>query len=218
MQPRLSGFISKFFFEIVPATIASAIAGYVFSHLGIAPTSPPQAVVASPVSEETLKMVHDDHEAFVGYLKKTTANRPEGNLAAQQAEARLKQEEQSAALALRQAKEAEAKALVAAKRAAVKPAPQVAAKTPVPMQLAPAEAPLGQIVVARPSIPAPAQPAPAPAQPIIVVPPAPQVAAAPPESAPSSGGWFSAGAPPRPPGTLPQQNFSNASDLIGPGG
>jgi hypothetical protein len=215
MQPRLSRFISKFFFEIVPATIASAIAGYVFSHLGIAPTSPPQAVVASPVSEETLKMVHDDHEAFVGYLKKTTANRTEGSAAAQQAEARLKQEEQSAALALRQAKEAEAKALVAARKAAVKPLPQVAAKTPVPMQLAPAEAPLGQIVVARP---APAQPAAAPAQPIIVVPPAPQVAAAPPESAPSSGGWFSAGAPPRPPGTLPQQNFSNASDLIGPGG
>jgi hypothetical protein len=73
MQMRLSGFFSKFFFEILPATLASAVAGFLFAHFGMPPfqQAAQQAAAVSPVSEEMLKMVHDDHEAFVDYLKKS---------------------------------------------------------------------------------------------------------------------------------------------------
>jgi hypothetical protein len=235
MQARFSGFFSKFFFEILPATLASAVAGFLFAHFGMPPfqQAAQQAAAVSPVSEEMLKMVHDDHEAFVDYLKKAAEKQETPGAAAQQAEARLKQEEQSAALAIRQAKEAEAKALAAARAAdrkvAARTSPQ--ARATAPTSLAPPEAPLGQLVVSRPPTMAPAQ------QPLGAVPPplpttviatqAPQQSPAPaPDShwsvsgtlhraTSSVTGLFTADAPPRPPKTLPQQNFSNASDVIG---
>ncbi len=161
MQMRLSGFFSKFFFEILPATLASAVAGFLFAHFGMPPfqQAAQQAAAVSPVSEEMLKMVHDDHEAFVDYLKKASEKQEAPGAAAQQAEARLKQEEQSAALAIRQAKEAEAKALAATRAAdrkvAARTSPQ--ARIAAPTSLAPPEAPLGQLVVNRPPTMAPAQ-------------------------------------------------------------
>jgi hypothetical protein len=244
MQTRVSGFLSKFFFEILPATLASAVAGFLFAHFGMPPfqQAAQQAAAVSPVSEEMLKMVHDDHEAFVDYLKKAAEKQEAPGAAAQQAGARLKQEEQNAAAAIRQAKEAEAKALAAARAAerkvAARTSPQ--ARIAAPTSLAPPEAPLGQLVVNRPVTMAPAQQqplgaAPPPLPTTVIATPAPRVAApAPPpattadasESRWSVGGalhratssvtgLFTADPPPRPPGTLPQQNFSNASDVIG---
>ena len=240
MQMRLSGFFSKFFFEILPATLASAVAGFLFAHFGMPPfqQAAQQAAAVSPISEEMLKMVHDDHEAFVDYLKKASEKQEAPGAAAQQAEARLKQEEQSAALAIRQAKEAEAKALAATRAAdrkvAARTSPQ--ARIATPTSLAPPEAPLGQLVVNRPPTMAPAQQqfgaAPPPLPTTVIASPAPQTAPAPQPVATrthphwsvggalhratsSVTGLFSADPPPRPPGTLPQQNFSNASDVIG---
>jgi hypothetical protein len=242
MQMRLSGFFSKFFFEILPATLASAVAGFLFAHFGMPPfqQAAQQAAAVSPVSEEMLKMVHDDHEAFVDYLKKASEKQEAPGAAAQQAEARLKQEEQSAALAIRQAKEAEAKALAAARAAerkvAARTSPQVQARTTAPTSLAPPEAPLGQLVVSRqPTMaPQPLGAALAPLPTTVIATPAPQVAPAPQPAATATAseshwsvggalhratssvtGLFTADAPPRPPGTLSQQNFSNASDVIG---
>jgi hypothetical protein len=233
MQTRFSGFLSKFFFEILPATLASAVAGFLFAHFGMPPfqQAAQQAAVVSPVSEEMLKMVHDDHEAFVDYLKKATEKQEAPGAAAQQAEARLKQEEQSAALAIRQAKEAEAKALAATRAAerkvAIRTYPQ--ARIAAPTSLAPPEAPLGQLVVNRPIAPAQQQlsAAPPPLPTTVIATQAPQPNPAPAsESHWSVGGalhratssvtgLFTADPPPRPPGALPQQNFSNASDVIG---
>jgi hypothetical protein len=242
MQTRFSGFFSKFFFEILPATLASAVAGFLFAHFGMPPfqQAAQQAAAVSPVSEEMLKMVHDDHEAFVDYLKKASEKQEAPSAAAQQAEARLKQEEQSAAQAIRQAKEAEAKALAAARAAdrkvAARTSPQ--ARAAAPTSLAPPEAPLGQLVVNRPPTMAPAQQplgtALAPLPETVIATPAPQAAPAPQPAATADAsesrwsvggalhratssvtGLFTADPPPRPPGTLPQQNFSNASDVIG---
>jgi hypothetical protein len=244
MQARFSGFFSKFFFEILPATLASAAAGFLFAHFGM-PTfqqATQQAAAVSPVSEEMLKMVHDDHEAFVGYLKKAAEKQEApGGAAAQQAEARLKQEEQSAALAIRQAKEAEAKALAATRAAERKVAArtQVQARAAAPTSLAPPEAPLGQLVVSRQPAMAPAQQplgaVPPPLPTTVIATPAPRVIAPAPQPAVTADasdshwsvggalhratssvtGLFTADAPPRPPGAMPQQNFSNASDVIG---
>jgi hypothetical protein len=231
MQARFSGFFSKFFFEILPATLASAAAGFLFAHFGM-PTfqqATQQAAVVSPVSAEMLKTVHDDHEAFVQYLKKAADNRQESGPSTRDAEARLKQEEQNVTAAIRQAKEAEAKALAATRAADRKVAARTPARIAAPTSLAPPEAPLGQLVVSRPPTVAPAQqPMGVPPLPTTVIAsPAPQVA---PASAPDSHwsvggalhratssvtGLFTADAPPRPPATLPQQNFSNASDVIG---
>jgi hypothetical protein len=187
-----------------------------------------------------LKMVHDDHEAFVDYLKKAAEKQEAPGAAAQQAEARLKQEEQSAALAIRQAKEAEAKALAATRAAdrkvAARTSPQ--ARIAAPTSLAPPEAPLGQLVVNRPPTMAPAQqPLGAALSPLpttVIATPAPQVAPAPHPTATADAsdshwsvggalhratssvtGLFTADPPPRPPGTLPQQNFSDGSDVAG---
>ncbi len=241
MQARFSGFFSKFFFEILPATLASAVAGFLFAHFGMPPfqQAAQQAAAVSPVSEEMLKMVHDDHEAFVDYLKKASEKQEAPGAAAQQAEARLKQEEQSAALAIRQAKEAEAKALAAARAAdrkvAARTSPQ--ARIAAPTSLAPPEAPLGQLVVNRPPTMAP-QPLGAALSPLpttVIATPAPRIIAPAPQptatadaseshwsvggalhrATSSVTGLFTADPPPRPPGTLPQQNFSNASDVIG---
>lgn len=221
MRERISGFLSKFFFEILPATVASAVAGFLFGHLGIfGPSAPP--MVAAPASAEMLKMVHDDHEAFVQFLKKAAENKPDATTTIRQAEARLKQEEQAAQEALRQAKEAETKALAAARAAERAGDRKVAARslpqhTKVP---APAEGVLGQIVVAQPLPIAPAQPAPVAATPSPQPAPAPEqhwsIGGAVHHVATSVSGWFSAAEPPRPPGSLPQQNFSNAADVLGP--
>jgi hypothetical protein len=221
MRERISGFLSKLFFEILPATVASAVAGFLFGHLGILGPSTPQA--ASPASAEMLKMVHDDHEAFVQFLQKAAENKSDATVSIQQAEARLKQEEQAAQEALRQAKEAEAKAVAAARAAeragdrklAAKTSPQGRAKP------APADGVLGQIVVGQPmpitpapspvaaATPTPPQPAPAPEQHWSIGGTAHNVAA-------SVSGWFSAAEPPRPPGSLPQANFSAAADVLAP--
>ena len=218
------------------------MAGFLFAHFGMPPfqQAAQQAAAVSPVSEEMLKMVHDDHEAFVDYLKKAAEKQEAPGAAAQQAEARLKQEEQSAALAIRQAKEAEAKALAAARAADRKVAARTSAQARIaaPTSLAPPEAPLGQLVVNRPPTMAPASSRPAqhfpPLPTTVIATPAPQVAPAPQPAATADAsephwsvggalhratssvtGLFTADPPPRPPGALPQQNFSSASDVAG---
>lgn len=257
MLTGFSRFLTKFFFEILPATAASAVAGYLLTQFGFSSQSTtataPQASAVSPASPEALKMVKDGQETVIGALRGTSESTPrpvpavreaEATRANQEAAARLKQEEQAAAQAIRQAKEAEAQAVRQAKEAEAKAAAaakKLAARSAPPAQpkvIAPAEAPLGQLVVNRPvvaptpaPIPAPtpviaATPAPLPAPPTVLVPPAPQIAAAPApeplpaaprEKASSSHSWFSGGPPPRPPGTLPE-NLTNTSDAASPGG
>ena len=84
--PLLARFVGKFVHDILPAALASVIGGFLFTQYQAGRTvPPPSAEQMSPASAEVLALVHDEHEAIVGYLKsQMTAEKQ--RLAAQDAE------------------------------------------------------------------------------------------------------------------------------------
>jgi hypothetical protein len=84
--PLLARFVGKFVLDILPAALASVIGGFLFTQYQLGRTAPPpSAEQMSPASAEVLALVHDEHEAIVGYLKSQMAAEKE-RLAAQDAE------------------------------------------------------------------------------------------------------------------------------------
>src|SRR5215472_5458777 len=80
----LARFVGKFVHDILPAALASVIGGFLFTQYQAGRTVPPSAEM-SPASAEVLALVHDEHEAIVGYLKSQMAAEKQ-RLAAQDAE------------------------------------------------------------------------------------------------------------------------------------
>jgi len=82
----LARFVGKFVLDILPAALASVIGGFLFTQYQLGRTAPPPlAEQMSPASAEVLALVHDEHEAIVGYLKSQMAAEKQ-RLAAQDAE------------------------------------------------------------------------------------------------------------------------------------
>src|SRR5499427_8804261 len=72
--PSLARFVGKFILDIMPAALASVIGGFLFTQYQLGRTAPPPlAEQMSPASAEVLALVHDEHEAIVGYLKSQMA-------------------------------------------------------------------------------------------------------------------------------------------------
>ena len=129
--PLLTRFAGKLVRDILPAALASAIGGFLFTqyHAGRA-VPPPAAEVISPASAEALALVRDEHEAIVGYLKAQLAAE-KGRLATQDADTARAVADAKAA----QEDEAREKALAEqnamdSKLAAASPARHVASATP----------------------------------------------------------------------------------------
>ena len=85
--PFLSRFFRKFVLEVLPATLASLLGGFLFAqfHVGSSPASLPPAEQVTPASPEVMALVRDEHAAVVGYLKSQMAAEKE-RLAAEDAE------------------------------------------------------------------------------------------------------------------------------------
>src|SRR5215468_7407531 len=83
--PLLARFVGKFVLDILPAALASVIGGFLFTQYQLGRTAPPPSAEMSPASAEVLALVHDEHEAIVGYLKSQMAAEKQ-RLAAQDAE------------------------------------------------------------------------------------------------------------------------------------
>jgi len=85
-RPVFRRFVGKFVHDILPAALASVIGGFLFTQYQAGRTvPPPSAEQMSPASAEVLALVHDEHEAIVGYLKSQMAAEKQ-RLAAQDAE------------------------------------------------------------------------------------------------------------------------------------
>jgi len=130
--PLLTRFTGKLVLDILPAALASAIGGFLFTqyHAGRA-VPPPAAEVISPASAEALALVRDEHEAIVGYLKaqlaaeKSRLATQDADTARAVADAKAAQEDEAREKAL-----AEQNAMDS-KLAAASPARHVASATPV---------------------------------------------------------------------------------------
>src|SRR5215469_12237033 len=81
----LARFVGKFVLDILPAALVSVIGGFLFTQYQLGRTAPPPLAEMSPASAEVLALVHDEHEAIVGYLKSQMAAEKQ-RLAAQDAE------------------------------------------------------------------------------------------------------------------------------------
>jgi Tfp pilus assembly protein FimV len=130
--PLLTRFAGKLVRDILPAALASAIGGFLFTqyHAGRA-VPPPAAEVITPASAEALALVRDEHEAIVGYLKaqlaaeKSRLATQDADTARAVADAKAAQEDEAREKAL-----AEQNAMDS-KLAAASPARHVASATPV---------------------------------------------------------------------------------------
>jgi hypothetical protein len=129
--PLLTRFAGKLVRDILPAALASAIGGFLFTqyHAGRA-VPPPAAEVITPASAEALALVRDEHEAIVGYLKaqlaaeKSRLATQDADTARAVADAKAAQEDEAREKAL-----AEQNAMDS-KLAAASPARHVASATP----------------------------------------------------------------------------------------
>jgi hypothetical protein len=131
-----SQFFAKLFYELLPATIASAIGAY-FINSYIRPSVAPPSGDATPASAELVQLMRDQQTLLSDYLKKSAEARQRADDARQRADLamaqeadRLKAAEREAVQALREAKAAEMRALAAAVRAAETPERRLAAKPP----------------------------------------------------------------------------------------
>jgi hypothetical protein len=225
-----SQFFAKLFYELLPATIASAVGAYLINSYFKPPAPQPQS------NAELVQIMREQQALLADYLKKSTEAHQRADQAVAQQSDKLKAAERDAIQALRDAKAAELRALAAAvtrageaseRKLAAKPAP---AMVPVaqwqqtdknqtekavagePLQLHPAASAAPQPQVpAQVLVQAQNQPQPAP----------PQDAA----TAETDGGafarlksvvttvnrlpsrvfdWFADGPPPRPPVDLPR--------------
>jgi hypothetical protein len=128
--PFLSRFLSKLLFELLPAAIASAVGGMLFSHYAYPPVVTPAVAIETPTSVEMMKMVRDEHALIVNYLQKYTEARQQLDLAAEQDMLRSKAVERAAMLAASEAKTAEVRVLASAVRVGAKSEWKVAANRP----------------------------------------------------------------------------------------
>jgi hypothetical protein len=228
-----SQFFSKVFYELLPATIASAIGAYFINSYIKTPDVPPQPAASTAASSELVQLMRDQQALLADYLQKSAEARQRADLAMEQEADRLKAAEREAVQALREAKAAEMRALAAAVRAAETPERRLAAKSPMATPAPQPDKAIDNVTTGEPlqlhqaasAAPAPqlqSQPQPAPQ-------PAPATAAAAPahdngamatlRSAVSGivrmpfrvSDWLTEAAPPRPPTDLPQRNFMKAA-------
>jgi hypothetical protein len=231
-----SQFFAKVFYELLPATIASAIGAY-FINSYIRPH--PQPAVVTEASADLVQLMRDQQTLLSDYLKKSAEARQRADLAMAQEAERLKTAERQAMQALHEAKAAEMRALAAAARAIETPERRLAkslattpavASAPQPDRAQIDKTPPDKTTVSEPMQLHQAASTP-PLQPQTQ--PSPQPAPATATAAPSRDNgalatlhdavsgivrmpsrvsdWFSdAAAPPRPPTDLPQRNFMKA--------
>src|SRR5215212_3725926 len=98
-----SQFFAKLFYELLPATIASAIGAY-FINSYIRPPVTPQPADATPASAELVQLMRDQQSLLSDYLQKSAEARQRADLAMAQEADRLKAAEREAVQALREAK------------------------------------------------------------------------------------------------------------------
>jgi len=236
-----SQFFAKLFYELLPATIASAIGAYLINSYFKPPAAPAQTEAATAANAQLMQLLRDQQALLTDYLKKSTEAHQRADQVVAQETDRIKAAERDAIAALREAKAAELRALVAAvartseaseRRLAAKPtaAPAIVAVPLAPLPPPterPASEPL-QLHQAASAAPPPPMPAPAqtqaPAQAQAVPPPAAtreaengaiatlKSAVSAVERLPSRLlDWFSDAMPPRPPTDLPPRHFMKAA-------
>jgi hypothetical protein len=231
-----SQFFSKLFYELLPATIASAIGAYFINSYIKSPDAPPKPAVSAAASSELVQLMRDQQTLLSDYLKKSADARQRADLALEQETNRLKAAEREAVQALREAKAAETRALAAAARAVETPERRMAAK-PSAMASQPDKTPVDKVTIGGPlqlhqaagaslppqfqtQPPSSPQPAPASAAAALPQPASDHGAMAALRSAVSAierlpsrvSDWLSdAATPPRPPTDLPQRNFMKAA-------
>ena len=226
-----SQFFSKMFYELLPATVASAIGAYFINSYIKKPDPAPQPAIQAAVSADLVQLMRDQQALLSDYLKKSTEARQRADLAMEQEAGKLKAAEREAAQVLREAKAAEMRALAAATRAVETTERRLAVKSTAAQ---PDKTPIDRAIVGEPlqlhqaaSAVSPPQSQP---QPLLAPQPAPATAAAAPSSdtgvmatlrntvttierLPSRVvDWFSdAAPPPRPPTDLPARQFMKAA-------
>jgi hypothetical protein len=123
--PLFKRLLSKLVVDVLPATVVSAIGGFIitqyqFSHV----QQRPAAVQVVPASAEMMQMVRDEHAIIIDYLKAQRAEEKSRNAAADEADARAAADAHAAMVA---PATAEASAVLPPAR----PAPTVVAAKPV---------------------------------------------------------------------------------------
>src|SRR5262249_20459419 len=103
-----SQFFAKLFYELLPATIASAIGAYLINSYFKPPAPQPQS------NNELVQIMREQQSLLAEYLKKPTEAHQRADQAVAQETDKLKAAEQNAIQALREAKTAELRALAAA--------------------------------------------------------------------------------------------------------
>jgi hypothetical protein len=227
-----SQFFSKVFYELLPATIASAIGAYFINSYIKTPDAPPQPAASTAASLELVQLMRDQQALLSDYLQKSAEARQRADLAMAQEADRLKAAEREAVQAWHEAKAAEMRALAAAVRAAETPERRLAAKSPVTTPASqPDKAQIEKVTTGEPlqlHQAASAAPPPQP-QPQVSPQPAPATAAAAPSHDNGAmatlrgavsgivrlpfrvSDWLTDAVPPRPPTDLPQRNFMKAA-------
>lgn len=233
-----SQFFAKLFYELLPATIASAIGAYLINSYFKPQVPPPQTEAATTANAELMQLMRDQQALLADYLKKSSEAHQRADQAMAQETDRIKASERDAIAALREAKAAELRALAAAvsrageaseRRMAAKPAaaPAIVAAPLPPIERAPADRTAGEPLQLH-------QAASAPPQPQIPAQNQAQAQAVPPQAPPAEPengalatlkgavsaverlpsrvmDWFSDAAPPRPPTDLPPRHFMKAA-------
>jgi hypothetical protein len=128
--PFLCRFVSRPFYGMLPAAIASVVGVMLFSHYSRPSIAVPAVAIGTPAGAEMMQMVRDEHALIISYLHEYTEARQQTNFAAEQEMLRSKAAEQAAMIAAREARAAETKALAIAVRVVAKPERKVAAKQP----------------------------------------------------------------------------------------
>src|SRR5262245_56870082 len=105
-----SQFFAKVFYELVPATIASAIGAYFINSYIKKPDPAPQPVASAAIGADLVQLMRDQKALLSDYLKKSTEARQRADLAIEQEAGKLKAAEREAAQALRDAKATEMRA------------------------------------------------------------------------------------------------------------
>lgn len=95
--PWLAGFLGKLVLDVLPAALASLIAGFLFTQYHFGHAAPSQLVDVQPASPEMMAMVRDEHALIVNYLKAQMAAEQRRDQAEDAATARAAAEARAAA-------------------------------------------------------------------------------------------------------------------------
>jgi hypothetical protein len=117
-------------YTLLPAAIASVVAGLLPGQYERPAVVMPTAALGAPASVEAMQMVRDEHELIVSYLQAYTEARQQTDLAAEEEMLSSRALEKAAMLAASEAKAAETRALTIAANVAPKPEKKVAAIRP----------------------------------------------------------------------------------------